>query len=107
MHPKLLDGLNYESKGEDNGRRSWGAFLGLQHFEGRGACSSFGMGLERVTSGSIIHMDLHKLNNKLVNAKLEHLWCMDEPRANRDSQDSPWPELGGNHHPPLYNIFCA
>ncbi len=37
--PKLLDGLNFESKGEDNERRkSWGALLGSQHFGGRGAC---------------------------------------------------------------------
>jgi len=27
-----------------------------------------GWGLRRVTSGSIIHTDLHKLNNKLVSA---------------------------------------
>jgi hypothetical protein len=27
-----------------------------------------GCGLKRVTSGSIIHTDLHKLNTKLVNA---------------------------------------
>jgi hypothetical protein len=37
--PKLLDGLNYESKDEDNRkRRSWGVVLGSQHFEGKGAC---------------------------------------------------------------------
>jgi len=37
--PKLLDGLNYEFKGEDNKRRrSWGMFLGSQHFGGKGAC---------------------------------------------------------------------
>jgi hypothetical protein len=34
-HPKLLDGFNYESKGEDNKKRkSWGALLGSQHFRG-------------------------------------------------------------------------
>jgi hypothetical protein len=36
--PKLLDGLDCESKGENIGmRRSWGALLGSQHFgvEGR------------------------------------------------------------------------
>jgi hypothetical protein len=32
---------------------------------------------------------------------------MDEPQANMDSQDSPWPELRGSHHLPLYNILCA
>jgi hypothetical protein len=38
---------------------------------------------------------------------LEHFWCMDEPWANMDSQDSPQPKLGGNHHLPLYSILCA
>jgi hypothetical protein len=28
---------------------------------------------------------LHKPNDKLVNAQLEHLWCTDEPQANIDS----------------------
>jgi len=38
-HSKLLDGLNYESKGEDNRRRkSWGTFPGSLHFGGRRAC---------------------------------------------------------------------
>jgi hypothetical protein len=64
------------------------------------------MKLGRVTSGSIIHADLHKPNNKLVSAKLEHFWCTDKPRANTDSQDSVQPEFGGNHHLSSYNIFC-
>jgi hypothetical protein len=42
-----------------------------------------GWGLGRVTSGSIIQMDLHKQNNKLVSA----LWCIDEPHPYMDSQD--------------------
>jgi hypothetical protein len=45
MHPKLLDGFNCESKGENNRRRSWGILLGSQHFEGKKACWSFEMGL--------------------------------------------------------------
>jgi hypothetical protein len=49
--------------------------------QGVGACSlahsisevnehvgALGCGLRQVTSGSIIHIDLHKLNNKLVSA---------------------------------------
>jgi hypothetical protein len=71
-----------------------------QHFEGRGACCSFGMGLGWATSGSIIHMDLHK-PNKLISAKLEVFWCTDEPWANMDSQDSPQPELGEATNFPL------
>jgi hypothetical protein len=42
---KLLDRLNYKSKGENNGRiRSWGIFPGSQHFGGRGACWRHEMG---------------------------------------------------------------
>jgi hypothetical protein len=37
----------------------------------------------------IIHMHLHKPNDKLVNVWLEHFLCMDEPCAYMDSQDSP------------------
>jgi hypothetical protein len=33
-------------------------------------------GLGRVTNKSITHMDLHKPNNKLISAYLEHFWCM-------------------------------
>ncbi len=106
--PKLLDGLNYKSKGEDNGRRrSWGMFPSLQHFGGKGVCQSSEMGLRRLTSNSITHMDLHKPNNKLVNVQLEHLWCTNEPRVNTNSQDSPRLGLGGNQHLLLYSILCA
>jgi hypothetical protein len=66
-----------------------------------------GWGLGRLTNKSITHMDLHKPNNKLVKVQLEHLWCTDEPWANMDSHDSPWPKLEGSHHLPLYNILCA
>jgi hypothetical protein len=52
-------------------------------------------------------MDLHKPNNKLVSAYLKHFWCTNEPWTNTDSQDSPQPELGGNHHFPPYSIFCV
>ncbi len=41
MHPKLLDGLNYESKGENNRRKSWGMLFNLQHFEGRNGVLEF------------------------------------------------------------------
>jgi hypothetical protein len=67
--PKLFNGLNYKSKGEDNGRkRSWSALPNLQHFKGKRACWNSGMGLGRLTSTSLTHTDLHKPNNKLVNA---------------------------------------
>ncbi len=58
------------------------------------------MGQRKLTSKSIIHADLHKPNNKLVNAQLQHFWCTNKPQANMDSQDSPQLELGGSktHH---------
>jgi hypothetical protein len=65
------------------------------------------MGLGRTTSGSIIHTNLHKPNNKLVSARLEHFWCTDEPHVNINSQDSPQFRLGGNHHLPPCNILYA
>jgi hypothetical protein len=45
-----------------------GMLLGSQHFGGRKVCWNSRMGLERLTSNSIIHMDLHNPNNKLVSA---------------------------------------
>ncbi len=50
---------------------------------------------------------MHKPNNKLVSIELGHFWCTNEPWANMDSQDSPWPGLGGSHHLPHCNIICA
>jgi hypothetical protein len=32
---------------------------------------------------------------------------MNKPLANTNSQDSPWPKLGGNHHLLPYSILCA
>ncbi len=78
-----------------------------QHFGGKGACQSSKMRLGRMTSGSIIHIDLHKPNNKLVSAQLEHFWCMDKPQTNTNSQNSPWPRLGGSHHLPPYSVLCV
>jgi hypothetical protein len=73
----------------------------------KGHVATLGWGLGKLISNSITHTDLHKPNNKLVSAYLKHFWCMDEPRVNTNSQDSSRPELGGSHHLPLYNIFCA
>jgi hypothetical protein len=43
----------------------------------------------------------------LVSAYLEHFWCKDKSWANTDSQDSPRPIFGGNHHLLPYSILCA
>jgi hypothetical protein len=54
-------------KGENNGRiESWGTLFGSQHFRVEGHAEALGWGLGRVISKSIIHIDLHKPNNKLV-----------------------------------------
>jgi hypothetical protein len=45
--------------------------------EGRDGAPKWGLG--RLTRNSITHTDLHKPNNKLVSAQLEHLWCTEEP----------------------------
>jgi hypothetical protein len=42
-------------------------FFSSKHFEGKGGLAGAqGWGLGRMTSESIIHIDLHKPNNKLV-----------------------------------------
>ncbi len=47
--PKLLDGLNWKSKGEDSGRkRNWGTFPSSQHFEGRGVFWNSKMGTRKI-----------------------------------------------------------
>ncbi len=38
---------------------------------------------------------------------MERFWCIDSPQANTNSQDSPRPRFGGNHHLPLYSILYA
>jgi hypothetical protein len=64
-----------------------------------------GWGLKRLTSKLIAHMDLHKPNNKLVNAYLEHFWCTDKPQANTNSQDSSRLEFGESTTFPLIVFF--
>ncbi len=78
-----------------------------QHFGGRRAYWSSRMGIKTSDKWSIIHMDLHKPNNKLVSPQLEHFWCTNKPWANTNSQDSSQPGLGGSHHLPSYSIFYA
>jgi hypothetical protein len=98
MSPKMKT-----TKGERVGVRSL-----VRNISGvEGCVGAPGWGLGRLTSKSIIHMDLHNPNNKLVSAQLEHLWCINEPHAKMDSQDSSRPRLWGSHHLPPYSILCA
>jgi hypothetical protein len=64
------------------------SLISSEHFEVEGHVGASRWGLGQVTSGSIIHTDMYKPNNKLVNAWLEHFWCTDERWAYMDSQDS-------------------
>jgi hypothetical protein len=70
MHtPTLLERLKCEFKSENNGRKKiWGTLPSSQHFGGKGRVRALGRGLRRISSGSIIHTNLYKLNNKLDNA---------------------------------------
>ncbi len=91
------------TQGKGVGARSLAcSILGVE-----GHAKALGQGLGRMTSKSITHTNLHKLNNKLVSAQLKHFWCTDEPWANIDSQDSPRLGLGGSHHLPPYSILSA
>jgi hypothetical protein len=67
-HPILFERLKCESESENIKKRSWGMFPSLQHFGVEGRVGALKWGLERATNESIIHMDLQKPNNKLVNA---------------------------------------
>ncbi len=54
-----------------------------------GHVGALGWGVRRVTNRSIIHIELHKPNNKLISVGLGHFWCTDELLAYTYSQDSP------------------
>jgi hypothetical protein len=104
--PKLLDRFHCESKGETT-KRKRDEVCSLAHSTSgvKGRVGALGWGLWQVTKRLIIHTNLHKPNNKLVNVWLEHFWCTNKPWAYTDSQDSPQPGLGGSHHLPLYSII--
>jgi hypothetical protein len=106
--PKLLDGLTVSPKVKTMVVKGVGVrslVCSISRVEGHAGTPGWGLG--RLTSNLITRTDLHKPNNKLVNAQLEHFWCMDEPQTNTDSQDSPRPGLGGSHHLPPYSILCV
>jgi hypothetical protein len=105
--PTLLERLKCKFSANNRRKRSWARSLVKSILKVKGHAGTLGWGLGRMISGSIIHMNMHKPNNKLVSAWLEHFWCTYEPWAYTDPQDSPWPELGCSHHFPPYSILCA
>ncbi len=90
----------------NNGRRSRGTLPNSQHFEGRGACWSSGMGLGRVDK-------LHSLTRACTQPTQGGQCIVGTPlvlrqaTGNTDTQDSPRPGLGGSHHLPPYIILCG
>ncbi len=67
-HPTLLERFKCESESENNKRRKIEVHsLGRSTSGVEGCVGAPGWGLGQVTNRSIIHMDLHKRNNKLVN----------------------------------------
>jgi hypothetical protein len=106
--PNLLDGLDFESKDEDNKRRrSWACSLARNTLGVEGRAGALRWGLRRLKSKSIDSHRPTQTNNKLITAQLKHLWCIDEPRVNTDSQDSPRPRLGEATTFPPYSRLCA
>jgi hypothetical protein len=76
-HPTLLERSNANPKMKKTKEGVGVHFLacGTSWVEGRVEALRWGLG--QVTSGSIIHIDLHNPNNKLVSAWLEDFVCMD------------------------------
>jgi hypothetical protein len=69
------------TKGEGIGVHSLArSILGVE-----GHVGALGWKLERAISRSIIHTNLHRPNNKLVNVWLKHFWCIDESWAYTNS----------------------
>ncbi len=65
------------------------------------------MGLGRLTSKFNYSHRSAQTKQQVGQCVVGTLWCTNKPQVNTDSQDSPWPGLGKNHHLPPYNILCA
>jgi hypothetical protein len=92
---------------KDSGRRrSRDVFPSSQHLRGRGACWSSGMGLGRIDKLIHSHGPAHN-PHKVVSAKLEHLWCWDQPRATRTHKTHHGPDLGEATTFPLIVYFVT
>jgi hypothetical protein len=59
MHPTLLERLKCEFENENNKGRSWVHSLARSTLGLKGCAGAPKWGLRQVTSGSIIHIDLH------------------------------------------------
>jgi hypothetical protein len=71
--PHSLKDLNVSPKVETSKEKGIGVHsLACSTLGVKGHAKVLGWGLGWIKSGLIIHMNLHKLNNKLVSAWLEH-----------------------------------
>jgi len=85
--PHSLKDSNVSSKMKTMEGRGVGVCFLTRNISGvEGHVRALRWGLRQVTSKSIIHMDLHKPNNKLFNAWFEHFWCINEPWAYMDTK---------------------
>ncbi len=106
-HSQLFEGLESESKQKTAEGGGVGACsLAQNTLRGRGACWSSGMGLGRVDK-------LHSLTRACTQPTQSGQCIVGTPlvlgraTGNMDTQDSPWPRLGGSHHLPPYRILCT
>ncbi len=106
-HSQLLKGLKCEPKQKTMEKGGVGTrSLAHNTLRGRGACQSSGMGLGRVDK-------LHSLTRACTQLTQSDQCIIRAPlvlrrtTSNTDTLDSPWPELGGSHHLPPYNILCG
>jgi len=85
-HPCFLKDSNASPKVEIVEKKGVGVrSLACKISRVKGHAGILGWGLRRVTSRSIIHTVLQKLNNKLVSVWLEHFWCTHEPQTYTNS----------------------
>ncbi len=66
-----------------------------------------GWGLKQMTSGSIIHMDLHKPSNKLVFCNWSTFGARTSHEQTQTHKIHHSPDLGETTTSPPYSIFCA
>ncbi len=106
MHSQLLEGFKCESKQKTTEEEGVGArSLAHNTWRGRGVCWSFGMGLGRVDKFQLLTQGCTKSTQGgqcIVGAPL----VLGRTIDNMDTQDSPWPRLGGSHHFLFYSILC-
>ncbi len=70
----------------------------LKHFGGKGLCQSSRMGIRKIDKQISTHIDLHKPNNKLVSAYLEHFGARTNHKQAQIHKTCHDPNLAPKHH---------